>query len=236
MRIAISGCAASGKTTTIQHFLQRWPSYSLINSEYRKLIKDKKHSKETTPKLQSEILDILSKECEPYTLHQNVIFDRCPIDNLVYSMWCYGNNVKGFTEKFIEESIIKTRKAMQYFDVIFICTRDLMPPIEDNGVREIDPKYVEETDNLFKAIINKYKKGAEELPFFEKNNAPAIIDIHGQPHERLAQIAMYVTEDGNMYGEDQSLINLDELGEMTKLVREQQDALKNEKTPIFGIK
>jgi predicted ATPase len=236
MRIAISGCAASGKTTTIQHFLQRWPSYSLINSEYRTLIKDKKHSKETTPKLQSEILDILSKECEPYTLHQNVIFDRCPIDNLVYSMWCYGNNVKGFTDKFIEESIIKTRKAMQYFDVIFICTRDLMPPIEDNGVREIDPKYVEETDNLFKAIINKYKKGAEELPFFEKNNAPAIIDIHGQPHERLAQIAMYVTEDGNMYGEDQSLINLDELGEMTKLVREQQDALKNEKTPIFGIK
>ena len=200
------------------------------------MIKDKKHSKETTPKLQSEILDILSKECEPYTLHQNVIFDRCPIDNLVYSMWCYGNNVKGFTDKFIEESIIKTRKAMQYFDVIFICTRDLMPPIEDNGVREIDPKYVEETDNLFKAIINKYKKGAEELPFFEKNNAPAIIDIHGQPHERLAQIAMYVTEDGNMYGEDQSLINLDELGEMTKLVREQQDALKNEKTPIFGIK
>jgi predicted ATPase len=236
MRIAISGCAASGKTTTIQHFLQRWPSYSLINSEYRTLIKDKKHSKETTPKLQSEILDILSKECEPYTLHQNVIFDRCPIDNLVYSMWCYGNNVKGFTDKFIEESILKTRKAMQYFDVIFICTRDLMPPIEDNGVREIDPKYVEETDNLFKAIINKYKKGAEELPFFEKNNAPAIIDIHGQPHERLAQIAMYVTEDGNMYGEDQSLINLDELGEMTKLVREQQDALKNEKTPIFGIK
>jgi hypothetical protein len=47
---------------------------------------------------------------------------------------------------------------------------------------------------------------------------------------------MYVTEDGNMYGEDQSLINLDELGEMNKLVREQQDALKNEKTPIFGVK
>jgi hypothetical protein len=236
MRIAISGCAASGKTTTIQHFLQKWPSYSLINSEYRKLIKDNNHSKNTTSKLQGEILDILVKECEPYTLHQNVIFDRCPIDNLVYSMWCYGNNVEGFTDKFIEQSILKVRKAMQYFDVIFVCTRDLMPPIEDNGVREIDPKYVEETDNLFKAIINKYKKGAEELPFFEKNNAPAIIDIYGQPHERLAQIAMYVTEDGNMYGEDQSLINLDELGEMNKLVREQQDALKNEKTPIFGIK
>jgi predicted ATPase len=236
MRIAISGCAASGKTTTIQHFLQKWPNYTLINSDYRKIIKDKKHSKNTTPKLQREILDILCKEAEPYTLHQNVIFDRCPIDNLVYSMWCYGNNVKGFDDKFIEESILKVRKSMSYFDVVFICTRDIMPPIESNGVRETDKEYVEETDNLFKAILSKYKKGAETLPFLEKDNAPAIIDIYGQPHERIAQIALYVTEEGGMYGENESLLELDKLAEMEKLLREQKEAYKQEKMPIFGIK
>jgi predicted ATPase len=236
MRIAISGCAASGKTTTIQHFLQKWPNYTLINSDYRKIIKDKKHSKNTTPKLQREILDILCKEAEPYTLHQNVIFDRCPIDNLVYSMWCYGNNVKGFDDKFIEESILKVRKSMSYFDVVFICTRDIMPPIESNGVRETDKEYVEETDNLFKAILSKYKKGAETLPFLEKDNAPAIIDIYGQPHERIAQIALYVTEEGGMYGENESLLELDKLAEMEKLLREQKEAFTQEKTPIFGVK
>jgi predicted ATPase len=236
MRIAISGCAASGKTTTIQHFLQKWPNYTLINSDYRKIIKDKKHSKNTTPKLQREILDILCKEAEPYTLHQNVIFDRCPIDNLVYSMWCYGNNVKGFDDKFIEESILKVRKSMSYFDVVFICTRDIMPPIESNGVRETDKEYVEETDNLFKAIVSKYKKGTETLPFLEKDNSPAIIDIYGQPHERIAQIALYVTEEGGMYGENESLLELDKLAEMEKLLREQKEAYKQEKMPIFGIK
>lgn len=236
MRIAISGCASSGKTTTIQHFLQKWPNYTLINSDYRKIIKDKKHSKNTTPKLQKEILDILCKEAEPYTLHQNVIFDRCPIDNLVYSMWCYGNGIKGFTDKFIEESILKVRKSMNYFDVIFICTRDLMPPIESNGIRETDKKYVEETDNLFKAILSKYKKGAENLPFLEKDNSPAIIDIYGQPHERIAQIALYVTEEGGMYGEEESLIDIDKMAEMRKLLGEQKEELQKEKMPILHIK
>lgn len=236
MRIAFSGAACTGKSTTIQHFLQRWNNYSLINSNYRKLIKKKNHSKNTSVKLQTQILDILCTDVEPYTLHQNVVFDRCPLDNLVYSMWCYGNGVKGFTDKFIEQSILKVRKSMTYLDVIFICTRDLMPPIEKNGIREVDSKYVEEIDNLFKAILNKYKKGAEELPFFEKDNAPAIIDIYGQPHERLAQIAMYVTEDGGMYGENESLLDLNKLGEMEKLLREQKEAYKQEKTPIFSIK
>lgn len=236
MRIAISGCASSGKTTTIQHFLQKWTGYDLINSDYRKIIKNNTHSKNTTPKLQREILDILCKEAEPYTLHQNVIFDRCPIDNLVYSMWCYGNGVKGFDEKFIEESILKVRKGMNYFDVVFICTRDIMFPIENNGIRETDKKYVEETDNLFKAIISKYKKGAEELPFLEKDNSPAIIDIYGQPHERIAQIALYVTEDGNMYGEEESLIDIDKMSEMQRLLGEQKEELQKEKTPIFSIK
>lgn len=236
MRIAVSGCAASGKTTTIQHFLQKWSNYTLINSEYRKLIKDKQHSKNTTPELQSQILDILCSECEPYTLSQNVIFDRCPLDNLVYSMWCNANNVDGFTDRFIEESLFKVRKSMQNLDVIFICTRDLMPPIEDNGVREIDPKYVEETDNIFKAILSKYKKGAETLSFLEKDNAPAIIDIYGQPHERIAQIALYVTEEGGMYGDEHSLIDIDKLGEMEKLLREQKEAFQQEKMPIFDVK
>jgi predicted ATPase len=236
MRIAISGCASSGKTTTIQHFLQKWSNYSLVNSNYRKLIKNKKHSKNTTAKLQREILDILVKECEPYTAHQKVIFDRCPLDNLVYSMWCYANNVKGFTDKFMEECIFKVRASMQYLDVIFVCTRDLMPPVQKNGIRETDSKYIEEIDNIFKAIINKYKQGVEELSFMEPHNSPAIIDIYGQPHERLAQIGMYVTEDGDAYGEDQSLIDLDELSEMQKLLYEQKEALKDEKMPIFGVK
>ena len=54
MRIAFSGAACTGKTTTIQHFLGKWSTYNFIKSEYRKIIKDKKHSKNTTSKPKSK--------------------------------------------------------------------------------------------------------------------------------------------------------------------------------------
>lgn len=233
MRIAFSGCSCSGKSTTIKHFLEKWPNYSLVKSDYRKLINNKNHSKNTTAKLQKEILDVLCAEAEKFTAHEKVVYDRCPLDNLVYTMWCYSKGMKGFTEKVMEYTLFKVRQSMQHFDVIFLCTRDLMPPIEKNGIREVDPEYVEEIDNIFKAILNKYKKGAETLPFFEKDNAPAIIDIYGQPFERIAQIGMYVTEEGDAYGEDQSLIDINELAEMNKLLREQKDAMQQEDKSII---
>jgi hypothetical protein len=233
MRIAFSGTSCSGKSTTIQHFLQKWPTYSLVKSDYRKLVKKKKHSKNTTPKLQKEILDILCTESDKFTAHEKVIYDRCPLDNLVYTMWCYGKGMKGFTEKVMEYTLYKVRQSMQNLDVIFLCTRDLMPPIQSNGIREIDANYIDEIDNIFKAILNKYKKGADSLPFFDKDNAPAIIDIHGEPFERIAQIAMYVTEDGDAYGEDQSLIDINELAEMNKLLREQKEATAQENKSII---
>lgn len=235
MRIAISGAAGTGKTTTIQHFLQKWPNYNLVKSDYRKLIKKKNHSKNTTPKLQKEILDILCKEESQYTFSQKIVYDRCSLDNIVYSMWAYGKEKKGFSEKFVEDSILKVRNSMRNLDVVFICTRDFMPPIEENGVRDTDPEFVDETNNIFKAIVEKFKKGVDELPFFEKDNAPAIIDIYGQPHERMAQMAMYVTEEGDAYGEDQSLIDINELSEMQQLIREQKETLTGEKNPIIGL-
>ena len=234
MRISFSGASCTGKTTTINHFLQRWNNYSLIKSKYRKLIKDKNHSKNTTAKLQKEILNVLCEETEPYTLHQNVIYDRCPLDNLIYSMWAYDKGIEGFTDKFMEESMGMVKKSMEKLDIIFVCTRDLMPPlVENNNIRETDIEYIKEIDNFFKAIIQKYKSGVETLPFFDKGNAPAIIDIYGQPFERMAQIAMYVTEEGGMFGEDESLIDINELGKMQDLLREQKEEYQKEKMPLI---
>jgi hypothetical protein len=216
--------------------LEKWPTYSLVKSGYRELVKDNKHSKDTTPKLQKEILDILCAESDKFTAHEKVIYDRCPLDNLVYTMWCYGKGISGFTENDMEYALFKVRQSMKNFDVIFLCTRDLMPPIQSNGIREVDAEYVGEIDNIFKAILSKYKKGTDALPFFDKDDAPAIIDIHGEPHERIAQIAMYVTEEGDAYGEDQSLIDINKLSEMQRLIDEQKDEFDKAEKPIIITK
>ena len=115
-------------------------------------------------------------------------------------------------------------------EVIYI-VKDIIDILAN--IDKIDRFYPTGIDNIFKAILSKYKKGVETLPFFEKDNAPAIIDIHGEPFERIAQIAMYVTEDGDAYGEDQSLIDINELAEMNKLLREQKEATAQEKKSII---
>lgn len=237
MRIAFSGAACTGKTTTINAFLERWENYKLIKSEYREIIKkSKKHSKTTTPKNQLDILNALCRETEPYTLHDNVCFDRCPLDNLVYSLWSHGNNKKGFTEKFITETIHKVKDSMRNLDIIFISTRDLMPPfVEDNGIRETDFKFITETDNLFKAIAKQAQTEIAKSPFFPKDDSPAVIEIHGTTDERIAQIALYVTPEGNAYGEEQSILNMDELNKMYSILEDQKESLSLEQKQKLGI-
>jgi hypothetical protein len=107
-------------------------------------------------------------------------------------------------------------------------TRDLMGPVQGNGKREADPHYIMETDNIFKAI-NKQLQTTGASPFFPHNDSPAIIQIHGTIEERLAQIALYVNEDGDMYDETQSLVNVDEIVKMESLLREQKGIQQREK-------
>lgn len=237
MRIAFSGAACTGKTTTINAFLQNWPNYTLVKSDYRKIVKKtKKHSKKATTKSQSEILDILLKESSSFTPHDKVCYDRCSLDNLVYTLWAHGSGKKGFTDKFVAQTIEKVRESMRHLDLIFIFSRDLMPPvIEDDGTRETDPVFIKETDNIFKAIAKQAQADLARSPFFPKDDSPAVIEIHGTTEERIAQIALYVTPEGTAFGEEQSVFNMDELNKMYGILEEQKDLLSEEQKQKLGF-
>jgi hypothetical protein len=237
MRIAFSGAACTGKTTTIKAFLEKWPNYKLINSDYRKLVrKEGKHSKSTTSKIQKQILDILCNDAKPYTLHDKVVYDRCPLDNLVYSLWCHGKNKKGFSDKFIAETIGDVKESMRNLDIIFVCSRKLMSgPIVNDGLREVDETFVSEIDNLFLAISRQAQDEIAKSPFFVKDDSPGVIDIHGTTEERMAQIALYVTPDGDAFGEEQSILNLDEIAKMKGIIEDQKELLKQDEKQIFKM-
>jgi len=228
MRIAFSGAACTGKTTTLNAFLQRWPNYKTSETTYRDLIKNNKHSKNTDKKTQQAILEFMVEQQKPYTLHDKIAYDRCPLDNIVYSLWAHEKGKKGFNDNYINKAIESVHKGMRTLDIIFLMTRDMMGPIESNMVRETDSAYVIEIDNIFKAIY-KQIQATGASPFFPANDSPALIEITGSTQERIEQISMYVTEDGNMYGEEQSLINIDEVNKMEQLLRDQKGFLKKEK-------
>jgi len=91
MRIAISGSHCMGKSTLIGDFLSEWQSYELPEKSYRHVLNDLNlpHSSESTKETQKAILDFMCKQVKEYDKEKNVIYDRCPLDNLVYSMWLY---------------------------------------------------------------------------------------------------------------------------------------------------
>jgi hypothetical protein len=135
---------------------------------------------------------------------ENVIFDRCVLDNLAYSSWL---NLNGkVSDKFLDQSRILVRETLKMFDVIFFLPITKTSPvnIEEDGTRDTDPVYREEIDNIFKVFVKSYQQGDGRI--FPKGDSPPIIEIYGNPEQRIALTSMYITEEGKPYGEEQSLI------------------------------
>ena len=160
MRIAVSGTASTGKTTFIKDFLKKWKNYSTPEKTYRDVLKEKKlnHSDKTNKETQKCILDFLVNQQREYTKDDNVIFDRCPWDNLVYSMWAMEQGDSDIDEKFIDECIPIVRSSMKDIDVIFFTPITKASPIkiEDDGVRQADEQYIKSIDSIFKEFYRRY--------------------------------------------------------------------------------
>lgn len=236
MRIAISGTSNQGKSTLIKDFLKNWPKYSTESRTYRDLLNEEKltHSKKTNKDTQWKILNLMVEEMQKYTKDSNVIFDRCPLDNLVYSLWCCEKNKGKIDEAFISKCIPVVRESMRHLDIIFFLpiTKAAPVPIEENGVRETDEVYVKEIDSLFKSLTNQYKYGLGRTPFFPKDDSPAIIEIFGNPVERVQMIKWYIDVDGDLIGGDvnspDNLFNPENLNDMAKLLESQKKTHKDE--------
>lgn len=212
MRLSISGTAAQGKTTLLKEMLGKWSMYSTPKTSYRDIIKKankgkKKHSKYTNKDTQWAILNHMIDEIMEYNADDHVIFDRCPLDNLIYSMWSYHKNVSDIDEHFIEKCIPLVRNSMKFLDIIFFIpiTNVAQNEIEDDGDRETDAEYIQEIDNLFKAMYANWAK--EDERFFPKEDRAAMIEIFGTTEQRLTMLGYYINDKGNMYGDDESLVD-----------------------------
>ena len=64
----------------------------------------------------------------------------------------------------------------------------------------------EEINNIFTAMMSSYYKGDRKL--FPITDCPAVIEIFGKPDERIKLAEFYINENGNMFGEDESLITI----------------------------
>ena len=207
MRIAFMGSACSGKSTLIEQFMRAWPQYKKSTTTYRDTIKEHGLSvnKQGNQANQKAILDALIREVDESIeeKEENVVFDRCVIDNIVYTLWLY--NAKVVSQEFVIDCKYKVRKAVEKYDVIFYVPRSADIPLTPREGREIDETYIQEIDNIFAAVVSSYENGKDT--FLPLENCPAVISLNGPPDLRCEMIRLYLKDDGSPFTEkDGSLI------------------------------
>lgn len=233
MRIAISGTANVGKSTLIQDFLQEWPNYGFEVKTYRDVLSEEglPHSKKTTKESQKVILNYMCDTLKQFKKGDKVIFDRCPLDNLVYSMWAMSQEDCNIDEKFIDECIPLVREALKNIDIIFFIpiTKHNKIDIQDDGFRETDEQYIKEIDNFFKVLQRHYHEHPQDNPFFPSDDSPVLIEVFGSRQERIQMIKLYLDKDGDLIGGDgSSEIFTPENLEMMENLLKIQDITKKE--------
>lgn len=214
MRVAVSGSANTGKSTFIKDFLKNWEGiYSTPDQSYRDIIKEKKlkHSDKTTKETQKIILDSMVESHMAYTKTDNVIFDRCPLDNIIYSLHSYDKESSDIDSDFIDECIPIVRESMKFLDIILYIPYDERVAIQQGKTRVSRKEYILEIDNIFKEVERQYH--SESCPFFQHDDRPALISINGSSRERIKQASMYITDDGSEFEEGDSAIDWNELAQ-----------------------
>ena len=203
------GTQCIGKSTLVKDMIEKWPMLSTPKRTYRDLIKEKKLplNKNGTKESQEALLNFLIDEAMEGIGDNKYIYDRTPVDNLVYSLWLFDKGTSNIDEKFIDKSVKLVREAMKFYSVVFY-----LPFCAENDValteapnRDIDPVYRSEIGHLFEGIYQAWEKGGSR--FFDTDDCPAFIPIFGSRQERIAIISLYISDKGEFFGEDTSIVS-----------------------------
>ncbi len=152
MRIAVIGPQNTGKSTFIKDFLDEFPHYSTPEETYRTVIESKslQVNQKTSLESQKEIRDFIFGQIRQNTKY-NIIFDRCMIDNYVYTYVQYeeGAIPKWFVEE-TESMMIDTLRTVDMY--LFIPTAIAVPLVAD-ATRDITASYIDTVNNQFLRIL-----------------------------------------------------------------------------------
>tara|TARA_Y100000310_G_C20613014_1_gene779029 strand:+ start:316 stop:1044 length:729 start_codon:yes stop_codon:yes gene_type:complete len=239
MRLCISGTSCQGKSTLIKKFLERWPNYTTPKKTYRDvLIKEKlSHSKETTKDTQWAILNNMIDEFQKHDKDSHVIYDRGPLDNLVYTIYAYSKDNPNIDDVYVGKTIELVKETLKLLDINF-----LIPITKFNNFdykshigkeKYVDVEFIEECNTIFQAIKNDWETNPD-TKFFDIRDMPAIIEVYGTVEQRLQIIGMYLNQEGDLIDEP-SILSESEIYQQADLMEKfgipnpHGDVLKNPK-------
>lgn len=229
MRVAFSGTANTGKSTLVRDFLSVWPMYKTPEVTYRDLIVEQKlaHSKAVGKEGQSKILELMTSQLEENKATENIVYDRCPIDNIIYSIWGNGKGIADLDDEFIRKCFNIVRESIKNLDIIFWVPFNRKIAIQQDFLRETDIEFIVEVDNIFKEIFAQYTYNPE-FPISDQEDRPAFIQLTATSRqERIVEIAQYVDLTGSSVAPDDSWVN--------ELVSDDKDTSEEAKATLEAL-
>jgi len=225
MRIAFSGAQNTGKTTLLKDFVSCWPQYKTLDKSYRDVIKENNftHSSKTTQETQRVIRDWMYAEITKNKAGDKIVYDRCLLDNLVYTLWAYRYIPGSIEGKFVDETIDMVKESMRNLDILFYIPADKCNfGIVNDEFRDTNILYREQIDQIFKGVIDQYTNNFDADVFWPKNDSPGVIEVSGSRESRLITIGDYIGETGDLIGEEHSIFNKEQLDLAEQMLKEQK--------------
>jgi hypothetical protein len=187
MRISISGTHFIGKSTFIDDFIKVHPDYIHEIEPYYQLQEEQniEFSEDPTLECLLEQLDYCIKRLDDFSNQPNVIFDRCPIDFVAYSMDIMKRSGINLNDSVVSERFPNIKEALENLDLI------VFVPI----IQEHESDYIAQEDWAYRKAIDKYFKKIyrdEIYDVFPSYNHPKIIEIWGNRQERIEKLETYL--------------------------------------------
>lgn len=181
MRIAVVGAQNVGKTTFINDFVKVFSEYNSYVSSLKNIANEKglQLNQMTSEETQFLIMQHLNKLISE-NKKENVIFDRCLIDNHVYSYCAY---LKGkISEDFIEASKETMFGHLQFLDLIVFIPVSLSVEISPEQQRDVDKNFIDLVNRVFVEILLEISRSFKIK----------ICVLSGFQEERIKQIKKYL--------------------------------------------
>lgn len=152
MRIAVIGPQNTGKSTFVKDFIKEFPHYHTPQTTYRDVI-EKKHldvNQLSNLESQKEIRDFIFGQMR-HNSEYNIIFDRCMIDNYVYT---YVQYEKGHIPKwFVDETEAMMRDTLMAVDMYLLIPTAVSVSLVDDGTRDVEKLYIDTVNHHFLRIL-----------------------------------------------------------------------------------
>jgi len=172
MRIGLCGTVSIGKTTLIKA-LSELPEFKdyFVSTERSKYLRDLGIPLNTDSSVRGQFIFMAERAQE--LIHDNLLTDRTIWDVCAFTM--SAKSIKWRGKQLLIEA---ATTLMPYYDIVFYISPEGLE-IEDNGVRETDPKYRDQIDFAIKGLLNEFKP-------------TKLVEIKGTTEERIFEIMKYL--------------------------------------------